>query len=80
MAMMGSILILLPFEWAFAYPAFNWFIRLVVGIAGDDYYWHFHLLTIATIAGWSIYVGVWNLMTLRKPEVIAGFTEEDPTD
>lgn len=80
MAMMGSILIALPFEWGFAYPAFYWFIKLVVGIAGEDYFWHFHFLTIATIAGWSIYVGTWNLMTLRKPEVLAGFQEKSPKD
>lgn len=80
MAMLGSILILLPFEWGFAYPAFYWFIRLVIGIAGEEYFWHFHLLTIATIGGWGVYVGIWNMMTLRKPEVLAGFQEEEPKD
>lgn len=80
MATLGSILILLPFEWAFAYPAFYWFIKLVVSIAGPEYSLHFHLLTIATIAGWGIYIGIWNLMTLRKPEVLAGFNEERPKD
>jgi hypothetical protein len=80
LAMTASILVMLPFEWALAYPAFYWFIRLVTSIAPDEYFWHFHVITLLTIAGWGVYIGIWNLKTLRDPEVMSGFEEEKPTD
>jgi DNA-directed RNA polymerase subunit M/transcription elongation factor TFIIS len=80
MAMIAVILIMLPFEWALAWPAFYWFIKLCISIAGEAYEMLFHLLTIGTVSGWCIYVGIWNLNTLRKEEVKAGFVEERPTD
>jgi DNA-directed RNA polymerase subunit M/transcription elongation factor TFIIS len=79
MATMAVILIMLPFEWALAWPAFYWFIKLCVSIAGDEYEFLFHALTIGAISAWCVYVGVWNLKTLRMEEVKAGFEEEKPT-
>lgn len=80
MATVAIILIMLPFEWALAYPAFYWFIKLCVSIAGEEHSLLFHLLTVGTVSAWCVYVGVWNLQTLRKEEVKAGFDEERPTD
>jgi len=80
MAMIATILIMLPFEWGLVYPAFYWFIKLCVSIAGEDYELLFHLLVIGAVSAWCVYVGVWNLNTLRKEEVKAGFVEERPTD
>jgi predicted Zn finger-like uncharacterized protein len=79
-AMAASFLIMLPFNWALAYPAFDWFIKLVVGIAGEENYYLFAGMTVFVVAGWSTYVGAWNLVTLRKPEVRAGFEEKKPGD
>jgi hypothetical protein len=80
MGVLAAILIMLPFQWALAYPAFFWFIKMCVSIAGEDNALLFYFLTIATVSGWSVYIGIWNLKTLRMEEVKAGFVEEKPAD
>lgn len=63
---------LLPTAWVLGVPAFYWFTAFVRSLAGDEMVW----ATWAVISIWFVYVGVWNLMVLRKPEVIEAFGEK----
>ena len=53
-------------------PAFHWFTAFVRSLAGDDFMYG----TWAIVAVWCLYVGVWNVLTIRKPEVLEGFAEK----
>ena len=71
-AMAGSFLMLAPSNWACAVPAFGWFLMFAQNLAGDEMAY----ATVAVISLWYVYVGVWNVKTLRNPEVEAGFREK----
>jgi hypothetical protein len=71
-ATIGSFMMLLPTNWALGIPAFHWFTAFVRSLAGDEFMYG----TWAIIAVWCLYVGVWNVLTIRKPEVLAGFAEK----
>ncbi|MBL8798960.1 MAG: hypothetical protein JNM56_34060 [Planctomycetia bacterium] len=77
--MIGSILLILPFNWMLTYSAFFWFMMILNLILGDEDFM-FPLLTVFAISAWNVYIGVWNLITLRNPEVIAGFKAESATE
>lgn len=79
-AMAGSFMVMLPFNWGLSLAAFKWFTALVTSIAGDEIG---GMLTLATLVGvnlFYVYVGVWNVKTLRDETVVAGFQEEAPKD
>lgn len=76
----SCFMMMLPFNWALAWPAFEWFHRMLVSIAGEGSGLQLWFLTVFVVSAYYVYVGVWNLITLRKPEVVAGFLEKKPTD
>ncbi|MBY0524375.1 MAG: hypothetical protein K2R98_13295 [Gemmataceae bacterium] len=77
-AMAAAILLIIPVNWGLVYFGFFWFIKMVVAIAGQEYAEMFLMLTVGAIIIWDTYIGVLNIITLRKPEVIAGFQEKKP--
>jgi hypothetical protein len=77
-ALAACMLSIIPVSGVMAIFAFTWFLKFVDALLGVD-----NMITMATIFilfVWYIYVGVWNLMTLRKPEVVAGFAEKKPLE
>lgn len=71
-AMIAAIMMVLPITGALMFPAFYWFFKLTnaVGFATAFYVVGFML------GSWSFYVGIVNIVTLRKSEVLAGFSEK----
>jgi len=77
-AMLGSVLMILPLSWMLVGPAFWWFLSILQWILGEEEF-IFPMFTIVAISAWNFAVGLWNLKTLRNPEVIAGFEESQAT-
>jgi cation transport ATPase len=75
-AMMAAALMVFPAQYALGVFALDWFFLLIEAI--------FDLSTaiffMLALSGWLIFVGVNNIMTLRMPEVVAGFAEPRPTN
>ena len=78
-AMMGSFMIMLPFNWCLSVAAFKWFMDLVTKIT-PEYGGLLSMVTLGVVNAFYIYVGIWNVKTLRSEEVIAGFNEKEPED
>jgi hypothetical protein len=75
-AMAASFLMMLPVNWGLAIPAFAWFLKILDSILGSPN--PLTLVTVFVISVWFVYVGFWNLTTLRKADVLEGFNEKDP--
>jgi DNA-directed RNA polymerase subunit RPC12/RpoP len=78
-AMIASVMMLLPLNWLLAWPSFYWFLELVSTLAGlsdPSLGIQFWFLTMFVVCAWYVFVGVWNVMTLQKPEVKEGFAEK----
>lgn len=78
-AMLGSVLMILPLSWMLVGPAFWWFLSILRWILGEEEV-IFPMFTVFAISAWNFGVGLWNLKTLRNPEVIAGFEESKASD
>jgi DNA-directed RNA polymerase subunit RPC12/RpoP len=73
-ATMAAMMTIIPASGLLAVPAFAWFYRFLEAILGPG-----NMLVLATVfcvAVWYLYVGMWNLKTLREADVIAGFSEK----
>ncbi len=75
-AMMAAIMDVFPLQWALSYASFNWLVRAVrLGMAEmADVFVPLGLSAIYVI------VGLMCIQTLRKKEVVAGFSERKPGD
>jgi hypothetical protein len=68
-AMGASVMMLLPSNWVLGSVAFFWFTIFLRTVVGDDMVYG----TWALLSLWFLMVGIWNVKTLRKKEVKAGF-------
>jgi len=75
-AVAASFLMMLPVNWGLAVPAFAWFLKLLDSILGSPNF--MTVVTVFVISVWFVYVGFWNLTTLRKADVLEGFNEKSP--
>jgi len=71
--MIASMMCIIPLSWALAVPAFAWWFKLIEKILepGHMFVW----IGLGVISLWYVYVGLWNLKTLRDPDVLAAFNE-----
>jgi magnesium-transporting ATPase (P-type) len=80
LSLTAAVTIALPFNWILAYGTFYWFIAFLNSVAPLEFASMLVFATLFAVGTWYTAIGVWNVMTLRKPDVIAGFKEKKPTD
>jgi len=68
----GIVLMILPFGWGLNIFALGWFLIFIQMLAGTSLV----LATVFLVAIWNLYLGVWNLATLRKELVYEAFHEK----
>jgi DNA-directed RNA polymerase subunit RPC12/RpoP len=76
--MIASVLMVLPVNWFLAWPSFKWFLDFVSNpkLVGPESSLLFWGVTMVTVCGWYVFVGVWNLKVLQDPVVKEGFSEK----
>lgn len=75
-AMLGSTLCVIPASWLLGVPAFFWFYKFLGSIMDNDPL--MPGITMVAISALYIYIGMWNMRTLRDPAVVEGFEEKGP--
>lgn len=68
-AMGAAVMMLLPTQWALGSIAFFWFTIFLQTVVGEEMVHG----TWAILSLWFLFVGIWNVKTLRLPAVKAGF-------